>query len=90
MINESVIHLRCYEVTILDMRTNETKTDSIIIDKQALQAAQIIGLSSDNVIKKYYSKKGYRVIKTGVPVKKSVTVDFKSMINSPELEVSNE
>ena len=59
------LHVRAFPVTIRDERTGEEKKDIIVLDKARLQAAQLVGQSSKELIERIYSKQAYRVLEIG-------------------------
>lgn len=67
--------IRAFPVKIEDERTGEVQNDVIVLDKQRLQAAQMIGQSSTEIIERIYHRQGYRVLDIGKPDK--VTLDLK-------------
>ena len=52
------IYLRAFTVRIQDQRTGEAKEDVIVFSKHQLQAAQIIGQSSKELICRAYNAQG--------------------------------
>ena len=58
------IQLRIFGVRIRDERTGEVRKDKITFTKQQLQAAQVVGEGSINLIRKAYNRAGYRVLDT--------------------------
>lgn len=59
--------IRAFPVKIQDERTGEESNDIIVLDKQRLQAAQLIGQSSKEVIERIYQRQGYKVLDIGKP-----------------------
>ena len=64
--------IRAFPVKIVDTRTGEESTDTIVLDKIRLQAAQLIGQSSKEVIERIYQRQGYKVLDIGKPEKRTV------------------
>ena len=56
------IEVRRFPVTIRDERTDEVSQDYIILDKQRLQSAQLVGQSSKELIQRIYNRQGFRVL----------------------------
>lgn len=76
MNNELKIPVRVYPVATRDERTGTLEMDHLILTKQQLQAAQIVGQSATELIHRIYNRKGYKVLEIGKPVKKEVRVDL--------------
>lgn len=72
----ATMFLRAFTVRIQDQRTGETKEDVIVFSKHQLQAAQIIGQSSKQLIYRAYNAKGYTVLDIGKADKVEVELDL--------------
>lgn len=68
------ISLRVFPVTLRDERTGETVQDDIIITREQLQAAGIVGLTSTDLIYRAYNRHGFKVLTIDKPTKRTVTV----------------
>ena len=79
MKNEITIQVRTYPVTIRDQRTGEQREDLLPLDKRQLQAAQLVGQSSNELIFRLYNRQGFRVLNIGKPIKREVRVDLASV-----------
>lgn len=85
--NRIVIEARRFPVTLRDERTGEIIQkiiqkiiqSSIILDKQRLQAAQLVGQSSKELIQRFYNRKGYRVLDIGTPVRRSLDLSLEDL-----------
>lgn len=82
MITETTLYLRVYNVDIVDNRTGTLLKDTIVLDKTVLQAAQHVGESSDNIIKRIYNRAGYTVVDIGKPVKQSKSINLLELLQS--------
>lgn len=80
------IEARKFEVTAECKETKEVTTDSIILTKAELQAAQLIGSSSKGVICGIYGKKGYAVLDIGKAQRRTLTVDLDALWYGAMLE----
>lgn len=69
------LNIRAFPVKIRDGRTGEEKTDIIVFDKARLQAANLVGQSSKELIERIYQKEGYTVLDIGKPDK--IPVDIR-------------
>ena len=56
------LQIRAFPVVIRDERTGEELCDMIVLDKARLQAAQVVGQSSKELIERIYHKQGYKVL----------------------------
>lgn len=72
----ATIYLRAFTVRIQDQRTGEKSEDIIIFTKQQLQAAQIIGQSSRDLIYRAYNQKGFYVLDIGKADKQEIELDL--------------
>lgn len=79
MENTITIQARVFPVTIQDERTGERQADSICLDKRQLQAAQLVGMSSTELIYRMYNRQGYRVLDIGKPTKQTISVDLSDV-----------
>ncbi len=70
------IYLRAFTVRIQDQRTGEAREDMIVFSKHQLQAAQIIGQSSKELIYRAYNAQGYTVLDIGRADKAEVDLDL--------------
>ena len=81
MKNEITLNLRVYPVVIEDTRRpGMVEDDAITLDKSQLQAAQIVGQSSTELIYRIYNRQGYKVHEIGKPSKVAVTVDLNKLV----------
>lgn len=70
------IQLRAFNVRIRDERTGEETEDVIVLTKQQLQAAQIVGQSSKELIFRAYNARGYTVLDVGKADKQEAELDL--------------
>ena len=79
MTNDVTMQARAYSVTVEDQRSGEKSVELIALDKQQLQAAQIVGQSSNELIYRLFNRQGYKVLDIGKPVKKEIVVDLTEL-----------
>ena len=79
MKTELTIQARCFPVTIQDRRTEEKRDDTIVLDKQQLQAAQIVGQSSKELICRQYERQGCTVLDIGKPERREITLNLEEL-----------
>ena len=79
MKNEIALQVRTYPVTIRDQRTGEQREDLLPLDTRQLQAAQLVGQSSNELIFRIYNRQGFYVLNIGKPIKREVRVDLASV-----------
>lgn len=70
------LQLRAFPVRIQDTRSWEERTDTVVLDKSQLQAAQLVGQSSKELIHRMYSRQGFRVLSTGKPERREVCLSL--------------
>lgn len=73
------ISIRVFLVKIRDERTGLTSGDTIFLEKPRLQAAQTVGMDSNELIRRIYSQQGYKVVEIGKPLKTDVSIDLKEI-----------
>lgn len=84
MKTEKMITVRAYPVEIRDERTGEKMKDTIVLDKDMLRAAAVIGMGDEDLIYRLYNRKGYRVFEIGKPVKADLMVDLEQLYREQE------
>ena len=72
------IHLRRFTVQIRDERTGETRQDAIVLSKEQLQAAQLCGQSSKELIYRRFNRAGFTVLDIGKAEKRTIQLDLES------------
>ena len=73
------IEARRFPVTLRDERTGEIIQSSIILDKQRLQAAQLVGQSSKELIHRFYIRQGFRLLEIGTPERRSLNLSLEDL-----------
>lgn len=73
------VQLRCFAVLVEDQRTRETKEDAIVLTKEQLQAAQLVGQSSLELIRRYYNRQGFKVLEIGKPERREATLHLDGL-----------
>ncbi|MCI6363105.1 hypothetical protein [Intestinimonas butyriciproducens] len=76
MKNKITIQVRAFPVKVQDQRTGEESVNTILFTKQQLQAAQIIGQSSKELICRAYNANGYTVLDVGKADKREIELDL--------------
>lgn len=72
------ITLRAFPVKIQDTRTGEIKEDKIVLTKEQLHAADLVGQSSKELITRLYNREGYKVLEIGKAAKQSGELDLEA------------
>ena len=72
----ATIYTRRFPVTIRDGRTGAEMQDYITLDKAQIQAAQLVGLSSKELILDHYNRRGFRVLDIGKAEKGRIEVEL--------------
>ena len=82
MKNEIILNLRQFPVLVYDSRKDIGTEETIVVTvaKNQLQAAQIVGQSSTELIERLCERQGYTVIEIGKPDKVAVTVDLDKLV----------
>jgi len=86
------ICIRIFPVKLRDNRSGDELEDEIVFTKAMLTAAQIVGQSSKELIRRTYDREGYSVLEIGKPRKMTVTVDLEkeASVGLSQEEGSNE
>ena len=79
MMTYQTIHLRRFTVQIRDERTGETRQDAIVLSKEQLQAAQLCGQSSKELIYRRFNRAGFTVLDIGKAEKRTIQLDLESV-----------
>lgn len=74
------IQVRAFPVVMRDMRKPmPTIFDTIVVTKQELQAAQLVGESSKELITRICNRRGYEVISIQKPEKNEITINLEKL-----------
>lgn len=84
MKNEITLNLRQFPVLVHDHQDGQEKTIIVTVTKKQLQAAQIVGQSSTELIERLCDRQGYSVLEIGKPFKVSVTVDLGKLVDQQQ------
>lgn len=79
MKNVIKIEVRQFPVTIKSHATGGSKNDTIVISKEQLQAAQIVGQSSKELISRLYEREGFTVLDIGKAEKKTISLNLGAL-----------
>lgn len=79
MNNSIEMTVRAFPVRYRDERTGAVSDGEIVLTKQQLQAAGLVGMDCEALICRIYNRQGYRVMDIGASDKKRVTVDLYSV-----------
>ena len=84
----TTITLRAFPVVLRDERTGKHHEDIIVLDKPRLQAAQLIGRSSKELIHDHYNRKGYKVLDIGKAEKLTAAIDLQELYRNEKARSS--
>lgn len=84
MKNEIIINLRQFPVIAHDHRDGQEKRITVTVAKNQLQAAQVVGQSSKELIERLCEKQGYTVVEIGKPSKVACVVDLDKLVEQQE------
>ena len=76
MKTELKINRRRFPVMLQDNRTGEKRADTVTLEKSQLQAAQLVGQSSNELIARLCGKQGFTVLEVGTPERFTVGLDL--------------
>ena len=76
------IQLRRFTVQVKDGRTGEVFRDAIVLSKDQLRAAQLVGQSSKELICRIYNREGRTVLDIdGKAEKREIPLDLEGIFN---------
>lgn len=78
MKTEFVFQARSFTVVIRDGNDVE-REDTIVLDKSQLQAAQLVGQSSKELIERLYEREGFKVLHIGKATKREITLNLEEL-----------
>lgn len=73
------LHLRAFPVQLRDRDTGSITHDVIVLEKKHLQAAQLVGESSKELIHRLYGRMGQEVLEIGKPERMEVPLDLQEI-----------
>ncbi len=76
MNNTINVTVRAFPVKAKDMRSGTESAGHIVLTKEQLQAAALVGMDSKELIRRVYGRQGYKVLEIGEAVKRRVAVDL--------------
>lgn len=79
MKSEITMHLRRFHVALRDRESGEKVAVYITLDKTQLQAAQLVGQSSKELIERMAARNGYDVLDIGKADKMSVAIPLDAL-----------
>lgn len=72
-------HARMFRVDVRDLSTGAEFFDEIALDKSQLQAAQLCGQSSKELIHRIYNQQGIKVLGISKPVKREIAINLTEL-----------
>lgn len=85
---EITIHLRRFHVALKNRESGEEVTAFLTLDKGKLQAAQLVGESSKELIKRIAARSGYKLLNViGKPDKLTVTIPLDELWQRGEARI---
>lgn len=73
------LQVRAFQVVIQDERTGEEHCDLIVLDKAQLQAAQLVGQSSKELIHRLAGRQGFKVLEIGKAEKREISLNLEEL-----------
>lgn len=86
MKNTITLQLRRFPVTIKDIYDSSEGPDTIVLSKEHLRAAQLVGQSSKELVTRLYATDGYDVLDIGKPERLEVTLDLNKLFREGLME----
>ncbi|MDY3014503.1 MAG: hypothetical protein SOR61_04810 [Evtepia sp.] len=82
------IPVRVFPVAYLDPNTGKRADDTIVLTKAELNAAQIVGQSSKELINRLYNRRGALVVDIGKAAKVEIEVELSDKSGCVQIEGS--
>jgi hypothetical protein len=79
MITNVTLQIRAFPVLISDGRSKEARWETVVLTKEQLQAAQLVGQSSKELIYRICNRQGYNVGEIGTPTKREITLNLEEL-----------
>lgn len=86
MKNEIAIILRAFPVIAHDHRTGREEALTITVTKEQLQAAALVGQSSNELLERMLDRNGYTLLEAGTPDKLTVKMDVAELVERHEAQ----
>ncbi len=82
--NTITMHLRRFHVPVRNQCTGGEETITVTVTKEQLQAAQMVGQSSKELIERLCSRQGYTALEIGKADKLSIPLDLTELVREYE------
>lgn len=79
MRNSITVEARRFPLLVMKRDNHEVYARHIVLTKEQLQAAQLVGQSSIELINRFCYRQGYEVLEIGKPEKKSIRLDLAAV-----------
>lgn len=79
MKTELTIQVRAFPVLVHDHRTGGEREETVVLTKEQLQAAQLVGQSSKELLRRLCDRAGYSVLEIGKPEHREITVNLEEL-----------
>ena len=86
MKNEITIILRALPVIAHDHRTGREEALTVTVTKEQLQAAALVGQSSNELLERMLDRNGYTLLEAGTPDKLTVKLDVAELVERHEAQ----
>lgn len=73
------LQVRAFPVRVHDHNISAEREDTVVLDKQQLQAAQIVGQSSKELIQRLYEREGCTVLEIGKAEKREISLNLEEL-----------
>ena len=79
MKNSITVEARRFPLLVVKQDNHEPYARHIVLTKEQLQAAQLVGQSSKELIYRLCARQGYTVLEIGKPEKRSIRLDLAAV-----------
>lgn len=87
MKTSKTLYITGYRVAGKDRRTGEPFTDLVALDRDAVQAADVLKMNATDAIERMYTEKGYTVTAIRKEATRAVSVDLADLYQRKEATV---
>lgn len=81
MTTRKIIQVRAFPVWVMDRETGRDREELVVLEKEQLQAAQLVGQSSKELIERLCGREGLEVLQIGKAEKREIAVNLDELYN---------
>ena len=82
MITNYTITVRAFPLKVHDHHTGEDREELLVLSRVQLQAAQLVGQSSKELIERLCDRAGLTILEVGKPQKRDIALDLAELFRA--------